>query len=79
MKYLSLLLFILGLFWAYACLGLILSPLIVFRTGPHFSTSLAIGLEYFASGIFVVLGLVGYWVWWGWLIRFRKGNFPRTI
>jgi hypothetical protein len=78
MKYLSLILFILGLFWAYACLSLVMGPLILFASGPHFSSTLAITLEYLASGIFVILGLVGYWVWWGWLIRFRTGSFPRN-
>jgi hypothetical protein len=78
MKYLSLILFILGLFWAYACLSLVMGPLILFASGPHFSSTLAITLEYLASGIFVILGLVGYWIWWGWLIRFRTGIFPRN-
>lgn len=78
MKYLSLILFILGLFWAYACLSLVVAPLTLFASGPHFSSTLAITLEYLASGIFVIMGLVGYWVWWGWLIRFRTGIFPRN-
>jgi hypothetical protein len=78
MRALSITLFILGLFWAYASLGLVIAPITFFVGGPSFSGPLAVSLEFLLCICLSVNGLVGYWVWWGWLTRFRSGIFPRN-
>jgi len=78
MRPLSITLFILGLLWAYACLGLVIAPITFFFDDPNFSGPLAVSLEFLLRVGLCVNALAGYWVWWGWLTRFRSGVFPRN-
>ena len=76
MKALSIILFVLGLFWAYACLGFVIAPITFFFNEPNFSGPFAVTLEFLLCLGLCVNALVGYWIWWGWLRHFRTGVFP---
>ena len=78
MKALAITLFILGLFWAYVCLGLVIAPVTFFFEEPNFPGILGATLEFLLCVGLCVNALVGYWVWWGWLTRFRSGAFPHN-
>lgn len=77
MKVLSITLFVLGLLWAYACLGFVIAPVTFFFDDPNFSGPLAAPLEFLLRVGLCINALVGYWIWWGWLRHFRSGIFPR--
>ena len=77
MKALSITLFVLGLIWAYACLGFVIAPITFFFDGPNFSGPLAVPLEFLLLAGLCINALVGYRIWWGWLRYFRSGMFPR--
>lgn len=76
MKALSITLFLLGLLWAYACLGFVIAPVAFFFDDPNFSGPLAVHLEFLLRVGLCINALVGYWIWWGWLRHFRFGVFP---
>ena len=79
MRALSITLFILGLFWAYCLLGLLFVPICMFFApeADHFWSGNVLG-EILLPVVLWANVLVGYWVWWGWLTRFRLGVFPRN-
>jgi hypothetical protein len=76
MKIISITLFVLGLLWAYACLGFVVAPILFFFNEPNFSGPLAVPLDFLLCVGLCVNAIVGYWIWWGWLRYFRTGVFP---
>jgi hypothetical protein len=79
MKALSITLFVLGLFWAYICLGFVIAPIRFFFVEPNFTGPFAVPLEFLLSVGLCVNALVGYWIWWGWLRHYRSRIFARRF
>ena len=79
MKALSITLFVLGLLWAYACLGFVIAPITFFFDDPNFPGPFGFLLELLLCVGLCINALVGYWIWWGWLRHFRTGVFPNRF
>lgn len=79
-------LFLLGLLWAYLCLYFLLAPLIIFggifsfffgEEAPWFNLLEFIGFLILSIPLFLN-SLLGYWIWLGWLVKFWKGTYFRV-
>lgn len=76
MKILSLLLFILGVIWAYCCLGFLTAPFGLIWDAIKGKDNWGISWPHYLLFILLFLNsLSGYWIWWGWLHYFRKERY----
>ena len=77
MKSLSITLFVLGIVWAYLCLGFLLGPIFAFGSETFLENSVGTMILWYSLCVLLcLLAVVGYWIWLGWLKFFRKGVYP---
>lgn len=71
MKSVTIILFLLGCFWALICWAFVISPIGIFDPSYRFQTH-----DVFSSLLVSVLSIVGYYVWFGWGFYWKKNRFP---
>lgn len=71
MKIASIVLFLLGCFWALICWAFVISPIGILIPNYSFQTH-----DVVSSLLASALSIVGYYVWFGWGFYWKKNRFP---
>jgi len=82
MKSLNLLLFCLGVIWAYVCLGFLFGPIMSLWhivQGENWGfTYLGLISTFILMLLLSINSILGYWIWFGWLNKFRKNKYHKV-